>query len=193
MDHKAVSGLRALTARARASVTGSFQGGLRSVTTLVVLLATAAVIAAGATGWRWWSETNSAAADTSRLRETVLASAIPAISAFNTLDFHDSKKGLDAWQNAATGKLLDDVKASRETSAKAIEGAKTSTSAKVLTAAVTDLDGPAGTATVMAVVEITTAVEGQQPTTKRNRYLANVTSTDGGWKLSGLQPVVIGV
>lgn len=160
---------------------------------VIVVLAAAAVAAAAWSGWRWWDETHSGEADTARLRVAVLAAAKPGIEAFNTLDFHDVDQGLDAWQRAATGQLLDDVKASREASAKAITEARTSTTATVLAAAVTELDDRAGTATVMAAVEVKTTVDGQQPTTKRNRYLAGLARTGDGWKLSSLQPVVVGI
>ena len=73
-----------------------------------------------------------------------------------------------------------------------IKNGKTSTSAKVLSGGLTELDSEGGTAKMIAVAEIVVTPEQGEPVTKRNRFLADLRRTDQGWKLSSIQALAIG-
>ena len=73
-----------------------------------------------------------------------------------------------------------------------VTGSTTVATGTVLDAAINDLDEHAGTAKILASVEITIAKAGAAPSTKRNRFAAQLTRTDAGWKLSALDQVPVG-
>ncbi|MEV0067371.1 hypothetical protein [Amycolatopsis sp. NPDC050768] len=87
--------------------------------------------------------------------------------------------------------LLDQIRAGHAQGVTALQTAKSTTTARVLDAALSQLDPQAGTAQLMAVVEVT-ARQGTTPAAvKRNRFQATVTRTPDGWKLSAVQPVTV--
>jgi Mce-associated membrane protein len=122
-------------------------------------------------------------------RDEVDRIARSAIVTFNTLDYRKVDEGLNNWEAASTGPLHDEVVGRRDSSKQAIVQAKTVTSAKVLSLAVTDLNEFDGTATVIAAVEDTVTPDGQQPTNKYLRIQGSLQRTGDGWKLSGIGQV----
>jgi Mce-associated membrane protein len=154
----------------------------------IVLVAVAAVFA-GWAGWHWVSASNDAGAYAST-RQEVLEVGEQGIANLTTLDYKRVDEGLDRWLQSATGTLRDSLAQGRDDSRKQLEAGKSTTVGKVTDAAVTDLE--AGTAQVIAAVEITVTPEGGSPVVKRNRFEAGLSHTDSGWKLSSLRAVAVG-
>jgi Mce-associated membrane protein len=125
-------------------------------------------------------------------RDQALQDGRSAITTFNTLDHRDVQHGLDQWEQSSAGQLRDEVRQGRQNYAGQIAQAKSTTTAKVLDAGIVELDERAGKARMIAVVQVTVAVEGQQPTVKRDRYQAELTREGATWKLSGLGAVPAG-
>ncbi len=67
-----------------------------------------------------------------------------------------------------------------------MQGKKTITTAKILDAAVTQLDTAAGTASVMVAVDVTVTPSKGSPFTERESEIGQLTRTASGWKLSAL-------
>ena len=142
-------------------------------------------------GWSWWS----AAHDDSRLfaldRQAVTRAAESDIATLNTLDYRKVDDGLKAWLAVSTGTLHDQLAQTGQDSRKQLEQAKTVTTAQVVDAAVTELDQRAGTAKLIAAVQLEVTPDGQAKTAKRTRFQADLTHTDQGWRVSGLAPVPV--
>jgi Mce-associated membrane protein len=161
---------------------------VRVSTALVVLAAGFAAFF----GWSWWSNAHDESLQFSRDRDEVLRMGQQEVINFNTLDYRNVDAGLNQWLDSSTGQLHDDITRGRDDSKKRIQDAKTTTSAKVVDAAVTELDDRAGTAKVIALVDTVVTPEGGQATTKRNEFQAALTRTPAGWKISALGPVPVG-
>lgn len=163
--------------------------GLLVSVVLLVLCAAAALFF----GVSWAVAANDESVGFAAQRDDALQSGQLAIINFNTLDYRDVQKGLDRWAQSSTGPLHEEVVKGRDANAAKIAEAKSSTSAKVLDAAMTELDDRAGKARMIAVVEVVVTQEGQpQPAKKQSRYQAELTREGTQWKLSGLGPVAVG-
>lgn len=119
-------------------------------------------------------------------RDTALADGAAAVELFNTLDHREVEAGLDLWESVATGDLLTELRDNRERYVTQVANARSTSTADVLDAGLTDLDEEAGTAHLIAAVSVEVTVEGQQPTKKRTRVTADLARTADGWKVSGL-------
>jgi Mce-associated membrane protein len=157
------------------------------------LLAAAAVICAAFFGIRWAVDSHSDTIAFSQARDDALRAGEQAIKNFNTIDYHNVQGGLAVWKASATGDLYNEVVGYTKNNdfISTIQKAKVVTTAKILDAAVTDLNTHDGKATVIAAVDITVTPEGQKPTDKRSRIEGNLTRTDSGWLLSAVQPVPV--
>jgi Mce-associated membrane protein len=117
-------------------------------------------------------------------RDAALQDGRDAVEVFNTVDYRTVEADLDRWESVATGELLDEVKKSRPTFVSQVGSVKSTTTATVLDAALTDLDAKAGTARLIAAMSIDVTLEGQAPTNKRNRVSADLERTGDDWKVS---------
>ncbi|WP_020668693.1 hypothetical protein [Amycolatopsis nigrescens] len=154
----------------------------------------AAVLALGAAGWfgySWWDAGQDDGIQRGIAREGVLQAAQQGVLTFNTLDFHQAAAGYDRWLEASTGTLRDELAKDTANGVKRIEEAKTVSTAKILDAAVTELDDGASTAKVIASVETVVTPDGGTPVTKHSRLLAGLTRTGDAWKLDALSPVPV--
>ena len=93
------------------------------------------------------------------------------------------------WEQSSTGPALDEFRQNRAAYAKAVTDSKRSTVATVPDAAVSELDERAGVARVLVGVDVTVTPDGQAPVVTRQRLPLEMTRTDGGWKVSKLNPV----
>jgi Mce-associated membrane protein len=152
------------------------------------------VVALAAAVWfgTAWLSGDSAAATTARARGEAERAGEHAVAVFGTLDHRSVDAGLDEWERLSTGRLNDEVKKSRQAQSQVIKNGKTSTSAKILSGGLTELDAEGGTAKMIAVAEIVVTPEQGEPVTKRNRFQADLRRTDQGWKLSSIQALAIG-
>ncbi|QWF83741.1 hypothetical protein HUW46_07184 [Amycolatopsis sp. CA-230715] len=165
------------------------------VKTRTALTSAAVAVAVGAAGWfgyTWWDAAHDDGVHRAVARDQALQAGQQGIAGFNTLDFRQAAAGYDRWVGMSTGEWRDELVKDAEASKKRIADGKTVTEAKILDAAVTDLDDTAGTAKVIAAVEMVVTPEGGGPVTKRLRFQAGVARTDQGWKLNGLSPIPVG-
>ncbi|WIX75239.1 hypothetical protein QRX50_27290 [Amycolatopsis carbonis] len=156
--------------------------------------ATAAVIAALAaagTGWWWASAAHSDPVSIAADREAAESAGETAVATLTTANYTTADADLRKWETVTTGPLLDQIRAGHAQGVTALQTAKSTTTARVLDAALSQLDPQAGTAQLMAVVEVTASQGATPAAVKRNRFQATVTRTADGWKLSAVQPVTV--
>lgn len=155
----------------------------------------AVVLAAAFTGWAGWSWAQASADPDlayATAREEALSAGREQVAELSTLDYHDVEGGIARWLSVSTGALHDQLAATDTKARQALAQAGTVSTGKVLDAAIGELDEHAGTAKLLASVEITVAKAGVAPATRRNRFAAQVTRTGEGWKLSALDQVPVG-
>jgi Mce-associated membrane protein len=177
----------------------AFLGGpLRTVTIAVAVLAAAALLAAGWFGLSWYRAAHDESLALGMARDTVLQDAQQATVNLNTLDYRRVQDGLTLWEQSATGALLDEVRANRDTYARAITDSQTTTTARTLDGAVAELDNRAGTARVLIGVDVTSYHEQGDTSCVRRRMQLEMrrggsrgdTVRDGTvWKVDKLAPV----
>ncbi|GAA5172659.1 MULTISPECIES: hypothetical protein [Amycolatopsis] len=160
----------------------------------LVTLSALTVVALAAAVWfvTAWLSGGDAAAAAAHTRGEAERAGEQAIAVFGTLDYRNVDAGLDEWERVSTGPLNEEVKKSRQQQSQVIKNGRTSTSAKILSGGLTELDAAGGTAKMIAVAEIVVTPDQGQPVTKRNRFQADLQRTDQGWKLSSIQALAIG-
>ncbi|MEV6475645.1 nuclear transport factor 2 family protein [Streptomyces sp. NPDC051657] len=154
-----------------------------------------AVCAAGAAGWGGWlryEATHDDAASFAQARDDALAAGEQAVQNMNTLDHRSLEKGLDSWEQSTTGDLHSQLIDGRDAFAEQIAAARTVSTAKVLSGAVTELDQRAGRAGVMVAIRVTVTAPKGEPAVKESRLLGSLTRTEDGWKLSALGQAPVG-
>ncbi|MFE7137299.1 nuclear transport factor 2 family protein [Streptomyces sp. NPDC057644] len=153
------------------------------------------VCAAGAAGWGGWQRYEAShddAASFAQARDDALAAGEQAVQNMNTLDHKELEQGLDSWEQSTTGDLHSQLIDGRDDFARQIAEAKTVSTAKVLSGAVTELDERASRAGVMVALRVTVAAPEGEPAVKEARLLGTLTRTSGGWKLSALGQAPVG-
>lgn len=143
-------------------------------------------------GFSWWHTDHEDTVSLARMRDDVLRTGTQEIATLNTMDPAHLDQGLRRWQDVSTGTLREQLRTSESQSRQQIEHAQSSADGRVTDAAVTRLDGPAGTAEMIAVVDIHVTPRTGSATTERNRYRAGLTLTSDGWKLSSLTAIPAG-
>ncbi|WP_329235719.1 MULTISPECIES: nuclear transport factor 2 family protein [unclassified Streptomyces] len=162
---------------------------------LVVAAIVLTVAAAGAAGWGGWSRYDAAhdgSAAYAEARDAALAAGEQAVQNMNTLDHAQVEKGLDRWEDSTTGDLHRQLVDGRDAFVKQIEAARTVSTARILSGAVTELDERAGKAGVMVALRVTVTAPEGKPAVKESRMLGQLTRTSGGWKLSALGQAPVG-
>ncbi|MFJ9431368.1 hypothetical protein ACIRQY_17155 [Streptomyces sp. NPDC101490] len=124
-----------------------------------------------------------------RERDTALAEGRDRLTVLNTLDAstrEHAAAGIRAWREASTGPLRTELGATR-----AAVGA--SARATVTEAALTALDTRAGTAKLIATVQVEVTPRGtSKPTSDRKRLEAVLTRTgENTWKVAALSAVPV--
>jgi Mce-associated membrane protein len=171
---------------------GTVDGAARAdritwATRVTAVVAVAGLVAVVVFGWMWWNASHGSAARTAADREEVLAAARQIAVNLETLDYNTVDKGLDTWEASTTGPLLDEFKKNRQQYANQIRSVQTTTTARLVDAALSDLDLPAGKAKAVASVDVSTTkmVNGAPslPVTKQVRMQLDLLRTpDAGWK-----------
>jgi Mce-associated membrane protein len=149
-------------------------------------LTVAAAVAAAWFGWSWYSADHSGSLAADQTRDTMLQAADQAVINFNTLDYRSPQTGLQLWLASSTGTLHSQISQAMSTEVQTIQQRKTITTARILDAAVTQLDTDAGTATVILAVDVTVTESGASPFSRQESEVGQLTDTSAGWKLSGL-------
>lgn len=159
---------------------------------LTVGLAVVIVLAAAAAVWfavlltTAASGADQAAADE---RDAALAAGGRAVVTLNTLDYRTAEDGIARWQAVSTGMLREQLAASKEDLIAAVREAESRTTAHLVAAALTELGRDE--ARLMAVLDIKVRPAGDEPATKRARYIADLVKIGGEWRLGGLFPVAV--
>ncbi|WP_219825380.1 hypothetical protein [Nonomuraea typhae] len=151
-----------------------------------VALFAVSAICAGWFGWAWVGAAGDEGLGYSRLREEVLRSGTQAVQNMNTLSHRSVERDLALWEDSTAAQLHQQIVQGRGTFAAEIAKAGTTTTAKVMEAALTELDAAAGTARIIAAVRITVIPPQGEPAVKKSRLVGELTRTAGGWKLSAL-------
>jgi Mce-associated membrane protein len=151
-----------------------------------------AAVCAGWFGWSWYSAATDDAVRYAHVRDEVLRSGSQAIQNMNTLSFRTVDNDVRLWEDSTTAQLYQQIVQGRAKFTEEIVKARSTTTAKILDAALTDLDPDAGQARILAAVQITVLPEQGEPVVKKSRLVGELTRTSSGWKLSALSQAAAG-
>ena len=164
----------------------------RPLTALALALT---LVAGGFAAWAgqdWYAAAHDDRSAYAAQRDEALAAGEQAVQNLNTLDHRDLDRGLDLWESSTTGELHEQLVAGRAEFAEQVKEAKTVTTARVLSGAVTELDDRAGRARVLVALRVTVKASDGAKTEKDSRMLGELTRTQGRWKLSALGQAPVG-
>lgn len=158
----------------------------RVVTMLLAVLAVGAVGAAGWSGYQWWQAANGDEAQTQEARDTALRVAKELAVTLATSDSAHPEDSLHSWQAAATGPLLDKLRQDSSRYVSDMKRAASTSNARVVDAALTELDADAGTATAIAALDVTQTplAPNGRATVQKPRMKLTLDRTDAGWKVA---------
>ncbi|MFC7217715.1 hypothetical protein ACFQLX_05940 [Streptomyces polyrhachis] len=160
--------------------------------TAALVLFALALAAAVWTGGSWYAAAQDSDAGFTRSRDDAVAAARHGVRTLNTLDHRRVDEGLAAWEAATTGELKKQLTGGKEQFKKQVATARTTTAAKVLSVALTELNEREGRAKAMVSVRITVTAAKGAPQSKQSRMLGELTRTPQGWKLSELAQAPVG-
>ncbi|MGW5398746.1 hypothetical protein [Streptomyces sp. NPDC003952] len=166
--------------------------GTRSILVAALVLT---LVAGGFAAWAaqdWYGASHDESAAYAVQRDRALAAAEQAVQNLNTLDHTKVDQGLDLWESSTTGDLHDQLVAGRVEFAQQVKTAKTVTTARVLSGAVTELDDRAGRAKVLVALRITVKGADDKSSEKDSRMLGELSRTGTHWKLSALGQAPVG-
>jgi Mce-associated membrane protein len=161
------------------------------LTAATVLLVLAAAFA-GWSGWSWYQAAHAGPSSVAQARDQALRDGEQAVQNFNTLDYRTVGQGLKLWEQSSTGALHAQVASGLARFEQQVKQARTVTKATVLDGALTALNARAGTATILAAVQIVVTPSHGSPITKQSRLIGQLTRTPSGWKLSALSQAPVG-
>lgn len=164
--------------------------GRSFVTIGLVAVIVLAIASAGWFGYRLATAASDAEQALAEARDAALAEGSDALVTLNTLHHRTAEEDIARWRAVSTGSLREQLDAGKKDLLAAVREAESTTTAEIVQVALTEVDE--GTARLMAVVDIDVRPAGEEPTTKRARYAADLVATDGQWRLAGLAPVVVG-
>ncbi|MEO7061753.1 MAG: hypothetical protein ABI083_18705 [Lapillicoccus sp.] len=155
----------------------------------VLALLSVAVLTVAVVQWRG-AETDPGLAYAA-LRDRVTVQGRQDIVVMNSLDTTQVDAGLAAWLSVTTGTLHDQLGQVSATDKTSLASAGAKTTGKVVDAVLTELDDRAGTARMIASVELDVVDKAGKASVKRNRFSADLTLDGSQWKLSQLQQVAV--
>ncbi|MFG2677631.1 hypothetical protein [Streptomyces sp. NPDC048392] len=167
-------------------------GRLRTLPALALALT---LVAGGFAAWAgqdWYRAAHDEQATYAAQRDAALTAGEQAVQNLNTLDHRELKRDLDLWESSTTGELHEQLASGRAEFADRVQEAKTVSTARVLSGAVTELDDRAGRARVLVALRVTVKASGGAKTDKDSRMLGELTRTHGRWKLSALGQAPVG-
>ncbi|MER7865375.1 hypothetical protein ABTX61_40135 [Amycolatopsis japonica] len=157
------------------------------LTRALTVVAALAVLAAAWFGWSWWSAAGDDGLARGREREAVLAAASGQLEVLNTIDYRSGAKDVDRWLGVTTGRLGKDLTGDRQIQIDRATASKTVATAKLKQAAVTELDAAAGTARLMAVLDVRVSTGGGSAVPKVSRLTVDYQRVEDRWKVSAVQ------
>ena len=172
------------------ALSGLWRGGpLRVATIVVTALALVACIVAAWFGLSWFRAAHDESITLGIVRDTALQDAQQAAININTLDHRRVQGGFELWEQSTTGAALEEFRTNRDAYVRTVTEAKTTSTARIQDAAVAELDDRAGTALVLAGVDVTYTPEQREASCVRQRLLLNMRRTPDGWKVEKIGPV----
>ncbi|MBP2580605.1 Mce-associated membrane protein [Streptomyces sp. PvR006] len=168
------------------------QAGIRPALAVALVLTLAAGASAAWAGQDWYAAAHDDSAAYAVQRDEALAAGEQAVQNLNTLDHQRLEQGLDLWESSTTGELHKQLVEGRAEFTGQVKAARTVTTARVLSGAVTELDDRAGRARLLVALRITVTTPDSKSTDKDSRMLGELTRTDGHWKLSALGQAPVG-
>ncbi|MBA2323742.1 MAG: hypothetical protein H0V92_06950 [Pseudonocardiales bacterium] len=158
------------------------------VVVVSMLLAVGGLGAAGWFGYDWYSEANGTSEEALQTRDGALKAARQLAVTLQTVNPNRPEEGLDAWEAAATGDLLDQLRRDRGKYLEQLKQSPSLSSASVLETALTELDASAGTATAITAMDVSQSAmvdsKPAPPTVRQLRVKLTLKKTDAGWKAS---------
>ncbi|MFB9926497.1 hypothetical protein ACFORO_41610 [Amycolatopsis halotolerans] len=152
----------------------------RTMTWVAGIALTAATAFAAWSAWSWHDAATAPTSTAGATRDEAVAAGRTLIATVTTFDPHHRDQDLARWQAATTGALQTTLPGNVPPDGSATTG-------HVLDAGLSDLDSEAGTAKLLASVEITVSKDGAAQPIRRTRLAATLTRTASGWKLSTLE------
>ncbi|MFI0899341.1 hypothetical protein [Streptomyces sp. NPDC020983] len=150
----------------------------------------AVVCALGA--WSYADTSGDDALSYGKARDAALADGRGDIARLNTVDAAHAAGDLTRWLAVTTGPLHDRLSSTHAADTATVQRSGTSTRGEVTDAALTELDTRAGTAKLIATVEVRVTPASGAATTDRKRFEAGLARTGDGWKLTALTAVPVG-
>ena len=149
------------------------QGGpLRMAILAVAALAVIAFAAAGWFGLSWYLAAHDKSLAVGKDRDAVLRDAQQATLTLNTLDYRRVQDGLTLWEQAATGSLLTQLRANRDSYAHAITDSSTVSNANAVVG-----------------LGVTSQVDKGDPGCVHRRVHLDMVRIGPSWKVGNLTPV----
>jgi Mce-associated membrane protein len=145
-------------------------------------------------GFAAWAGTQYAAAASSpalaqgQARDAALSAGTRELADLNTVSVPRVAAWEQRWLADTTGPEHATIERTNAAAAAQIRKAQTSSAGTVTGVALTGLDTQAGTASLIATVSVLQTVSSGGSNTVTNRYLARLTLTPAGWKISSLTP-----
>lgn len=161
----------------------------RSTVAGLILIAAAAAFCAWS-GWSYWQSRHDGNVRLAQARDAVARAGRRQIAALNTLDPGHSDATLRAWLAASSGPLHDELARASAQNRQKIAQARAAATGTVTGLAVTELDTRAGTARVIATVQVRLGDGGAG--TGRKRFSAVLARTDARWRLTALTAIPVG-
>nr|WP_103884158.1 hypothetical protein [Actinacidiphila yanglinensis] len=153
---------------------------------------TAALLLCGLSAWSYADTRGDGALSYGKARDAALDAGTRGVARLNTVDSAHVDRDLTAWLGVTTGPLHAQLTRTHTSDTATMKAAGTSTRGTVTDAAVTELDTRAGTAKVIATVQVRLAPRSGTATTDRKRFEADLSRTAGTWRLTALTAVPIG-
>jgi Mce-associated membrane protein len=154
---------------------------------VLAVAAVLAVLAALFSGWSWWRAASDDSAARGRERDAVLAAAGPELVTLNTIDYRSAGADVDRWIAATTGQYGKDLSGDRQLQIDRASSARTVSTASLVQAAVTEIDVAAGSARLLAVLDVRVSTGGAPASPRLNRLTVDVARSGSGWKIAGVQ------
>jgi Mce-associated membrane protein len=164
----------------------------RLATPLWVLAWCVALLLCALGGWSYADAHGDDDLRHAKARDTALAAGRADIARLNTVDARHPDRDLARWLDATTGPLRDQLSRTHAADLATLRHSGTTTRGTVTDAAVTELDTRAGTARLIATVQVLVTPRSGTTTTDRKRFDAVLARTQDGWKLTALTAVPTG-
>ncbi|GGZ22805.1 hypothetical protein CP967_02590 [Streptomyces nitrosporeus] len=155
----------------------------------------AAVLVCALGGWSYASARGDDTLAYAKARDTALQDGERYLARLTSMDGKDAasvESGLAGWLDASTGPLRDQLRKSAEKDAAELTESGTTARGKVTDAALTALDERAGTAALIATVDVEVTPRGGTAGTERKRFEAALARTGDGWKIKALDAIPVG-